>query len=129
MVPLCSSISLAPKLAISGGKPVRKKPKGSGPSRIGTALRMAAVSLRNSKTALGAKYRRIARRKGAGVAVLAMARKLAILIDWLPRWGQTYVGEGCDAYEKRFQAARLRACRSAASALGYQILPMEAKAL
>jgi transposase len=118
-------VSLAPKLAI---RPVRKKPRGSGPSRIGTALRMAAVSLRNSKTALGAEYRRIARRKGAGVAVFAMARKLAILIYRLIRWGQTYVDEGCDAYEKRFQAARLRSCRSTAKALGYQMLPMEGKA-
>jgi hypothetical protein len=89
---------------------------------------MAAVSLRNSKTALGAEYRRIARRKGAGVAVFAMARKLAILIYRLIRWGQTYVDEGCDAYEKRFQAARLRSCRSTAKALGYQMLPMEGKA-
>lgn len=121
-------VNLAPKLAISGGKPVRKKPRGSGPNRIGTALRMSAVSLRNSKTALGAEYRRIARRKGAGVAVFAMARKLAVLIYRLLRWGQSYVDEGCDAYEKRFQAARLRSCRSTAKALGYKMLPVAMEA-
>jgi transposase len=118
-------VNLAPKLAISGGKPIRKKPRGSGPNRIGTALKMAAVSLRNSKTALGAEYRRIARRKGAGVAVFAMARKLAILIYRMLRWGQAYVDEGCEVYEKRFEAARLRSCQSMAKNLGYRMLPVE----
>lgn len=118
-------VNLAPKLAISGGKPIRKRPRGSGPNRIGTALRMAAVSLRNSKTALGAEYRRIARRKGAGVAVFAMARKLAILIYRMLRWGQAYVDEGCESYEKRFKEARLRYCKSIAKDLGFKVLPME----
>lgn len=122
-------VNLAPKLAISGGKTVRKKPRGSGPNRIGTALRMAAVSLRNSKTALGAEYRRIARRKGAGVAVFAMARKLAILIYRMLRWGQAYVDEGCDAYEKRFQTARLKSCQAMAKSLGYKMLPRESVAV
>lgn len=121
-------VSLAPKLAISGGKPVRKKLRGSGPSRIGTVLRMAAVSLRNSKTALGAEYRRIARRKGSGVAVFAMARKLAILVYRLLRWGQAYVDVGCETYEKRFQDARLRTFHSIAKELGYKIIPVEAVA-
>lgn len=119
-----SYVNLAPKLAISGGKPIPGKPRGTTPSRIGQALRMAAVTLRNSKTALGAEYRRIARRKGASVAVFAMARKLAILIYRMLRWGQEYVDQGCEAYEQRFKEVRLRACRETAKQFGYKLLPI-----
>ena len=66
----------------SAGKPVRKKKQGSGSTRVAAALRMAALSLRHSQTALGAYYRQIARRKAGDVAVFATARKLATLIYW-----------------------------------------------
>ncbi len=51
-----SHIRLAPHQAISGGKPVknRKKKPGSATARVAAALRMAAVSMRHSETALGA---------------------------------------------------------------------------
>src|ERR1019366_4743552 len=74
-----SHITLAPHQPMSGGKPVKKKKRGSASSRVAAALRMAAVSLRRSNTALGAYYRQIARRTGADVAVFATARKLATL--------------------------------------------------
>ena len=41
---------------------------------------MAALSLRHSNTALGAYYRKIAKRIGGDVAAFATARKLATLI-------------------------------------------------
>ncbi len=117
-------LKLAPKLAFSGGKVLRKNSPGRGASRIGNVLRMAAVSLRNSKTALGAQYRRIARRKGAGVAVFSIARKLAVLIYRMLRWGQLYVDEGMDAYEERFRNARLKSCEEIAKQFGYRMLPI-----
>jgi len=123
-----SYINLSPKLAISGGKPIKGKRCGTAPSRIGNALRMAAVTLRNTDTALGAEYRRISRRKGASVAVFAMARKLAKLIYRTLRWGQAYVDEGASAYEERFKANRLRACQETAKQFGYKLLPMEEEA-
>lgn len=117
-----SYVKLAPKLAISGGKPIPGKRSGSTSTRLGATLRMAALSLRNSKTALGAEYRRIARRKGAGVAVFAMARKLAILIFRLLRHGQAYFDVGMQAYEERFKAARIRTCKQIAKEFGFTIL-------
>jgi transposase len=68
--------TLAPHRPTSGGKPVKKKKRGSASTRVARALRMAALSLRHSETALGAYYRQIARRTGADVAVFASARKL-----------------------------------------------------
>jgi transposase len=123
-----SYLKLAPKLAISGGKPIPSKRTGSTTTRLGATFRMAALTLRNSKTALGAEYRRIARRKGASVAVFAMARKLAILVYRLLRYGQAYVDEGMQAYERRFTAARLRTCKQIAKDLGYTLLPPEEEA-
>lgn len=124
-----SYLKLAPKLAISGGKPIPSKRSGSTTTRLGATFRMAALTLRNSKTALGAEYRRIARRKGASVAVFALARKLAILVYRLLRYGQDYVDEGMQAYEERFKAARLRTCKQIAKEFGLTVLePNEAAA-
>jgi len=124
-----SHILLAPNKATSGGKPVKhKKRRGSASSRVGAALRMAALSLRHSQTALGAYYRQIARHKGGDVAVFATARKLATLIYRTLRWGKSYVDEGAEAYEKRYQEARLRRLSSIARELGYQLTPLAVKA-
>ncbi|MBZ5626360.1 MAG: IS110 family transposase, partial [Acidobacteriia bacterium] len=104
-----SHVTLAPHKPMSGGKPAKKKKKrGSASTRVAAALRIAALSLRHSETALGAYYRQIARRIGKDVAVFATARKLATLIyRWL-RWGQPYVDEGAPAYEKRYQEGRIK---------------------
>jgi hypothetical protein len=87
---------------------------------------MAALSLRHSQTALGAYYRRIARRIGGDVAVFATARKLATLIYRLLRWGQPYVDEGAAAFEARHQQQRVRSLTAKAKELGYQLTPLSA---
>jgi transposase len=115
--------TLAPYRPMSGGKALKKKKRGSASSRVAAALRMAATSLRFSPTALGASYRQMARRKGDGIAVFATARKLATLIYRLLRWGQPYVDEGVEAYEKRYQEGRVKRLKAAANDLGYQLMP------
>ena len=82
-----SHVTLVPHKPVSGGQPVRTKRRSSASTRVAAALRMAAVTLRNSATALGAYYRKMARRLGGDVAVFATARKLATLIYRLLRWG------------------------------------------
>jgi hypothetical protein len=120
-------VTLAPNQPITGGKPMRKKKKrDSASSRVAAVLRMAATSVRNSQTALGAYYRQIARRIGADVAVFATARKLATLIYRMLRWGQPYVDEGAEAYEKRYREARLTSLKDSAAHLGYQLVPKPA---
>jgi hypothetical protein len=86
---------------------------------------MAALGLKYSKTALGASYRRIARRKGAGVAVFATARRLAILVYRMLRFGQDYVDQGEKSDEARFEQRRIVGLKAAAAALGFQVLPCE----
>jgi transposase len=124
-----SHLTLAPRQAMSGGKAVtKKKKKGTASTRVAAALRMAALCLRNSKTALGAYYRQISRRLGGDVAVFATARKLATLIYRLLRWGQPYVDQGAAAYEKQYQHRRLSNLKTVAQDLGYELIPKIAEA-
>ena len=119
-----SHVTLAPHVAKSGGKPVKKKKRNSASTRVAAALRMAALSMRHSQTALGAYYRKIAQRLGGDIAVFATARKLATLIYRLLRWGQPYVDEGAAAYENRYLQQRIRSLTAKAKELGYQLTPV-----
>ena len=119
-----SYLRLAPNLSISAGKKVPNKFKATTCTRVATALRMAAITLRNSKSALGAFYRRIAWRKGASVAVFATARKLAQLIYRLVCYGQVYVDTGAEMYENRFKQRRLYHYTQALKNMGYKVEPL-----
>jgi transposase len=119
-------VTLAPRVPRSGGKPLKKKKRNSASTRVAAALRMAALSLRHSQTALGAYYRKLAQRLGGDVAVFATARKLATLIYRLLRWGQPYMDEGVEAYEKRYRQQRVKSLTAKAKDLGYQLTPLNA---
>jgi len=119
-----SWLRLSPKTATSAGKPVPTRRASTAVTRVAGVLRMAALSLSRSPTALGAYYRRVARRKGAAVAVFATARKLAQLIYRMLRYGQDYVDEGAKAYEARFEQRRLRQLTDTAHQFGYRLVPL-----
>jgi len=123
-----SWLRLCPRTPISGGKPLKKRRNGMGANRVAAALRMAALGIQRSKTALGASFRRIARHKGAAVAVFATARQLARLIYRMLRYGQDYVDIGEAAYEAKFQARRLAGISEAARSLGFTLTQNEAAA-
>ena len=116
--------TLAPHVPKSGGKPIKKKKRYSASGRVANVLRMAAQSMRHSNTALGAYFRSMAQRKGPDVATFAVARKLATIAYRLIRWGQPYVDEGAEAYEKRYQQQRIKSLQSRAKQMGYQLIPL-----
>lgn len=118
-----SWLRLCPRGPISGGKPVKGRRNGTGASRVAAALRMAAVAVQRSKTALGAAYRRIARQRGAAVAVFAVARKIAQHVYRALRHGQPYLDIGEKLYEARYEQRRLLALRETAGQLGYALTP------
>jgi hypothetical protein len=118
-----SWLRLCPRTPISGGKPLRKRRNSMGASRVATVLRLAAVSLSRSKTALGAYYRSIARRKDKAVAVFATARKIATWVYRMLRHDHDYVDIGQEAFEARAQTRRLRALKASARSIGYQLIP------
>lgn len=123
-----SWLRLSPRTAFSAGKPLPHKNKGTGATRVAGVLRMAALSLSRSPSALGAYFRRTARHKGTATAVFATARKLATYIYRLLRFGQDYVDEGAQAYEQRFQQRRLASMRNVAKQMGYELVPIAASA-
>jgi transposase len=117
-----SWLRLCPRTPISGGKPLKKRRNGLGANRVAAVLRMASVTLQRTKTALGAAFRRVARHKGAAVAVFATARKLAQLVYRMLRYGHDYIDVGQAAYEAQFQARRLVGLTEAARSLGYTLV-------
>jgi transposase len=70
---------LTPSREISGGKIVKQKSRKI-KSPVANMLRMAASSLIRSESYLGARYRSLRTRLGAGKAIKAMARYLACLV-------------------------------------------------
>src|SRR6266702_41201 len=88
-----SWLRLCPDNRISGNKVIGK---GRLPTNnpISIALKMAASTLRQSKTYLGAQFRRFRTRLGAPIAIKAMAAKLARLVYRMLRYGMKYVDQG-----------------------------------
>lgn len=119
-------IGLAPARPVSGGKVLKKSRKARKSTRTAEVLRNAAAALKNSHSALGAYYRRMARRRDASIAVFATARKLGEMIYRMLRYGQAYVDVGQAAYEKHFEETKLRAMKSTAKQLGYDLVKQEA---
>jgi transposase len=120
-----SWLRLCPRTAISGGKPIKKRRNGLGANRISAVLRMAATTLQRGNTAMGAYYKRIARLKGASVAVFATARKLAVLVYRMLRFGTDYVDMGQKAYEAQFEARRLASLKENARSMGYTLVELK----
>ena len=56
-------------------------------------------------------------------AVFALARKLAVLIYRMLRYGQDYVDEGAERYEDRFCQRRLCSLKMSARSLGFTLVP------
>lgn len=121
-----SYVRLAPSMQVSGGKKLRGKKKHSmGSSRARQAFLNAAVAVRGTPSALGSMYRRLAARRGAGVARFAVARRIAQIVYRMLRFGTDYTDIGQQAYEERYKERRLRSIRSSAREFGYCVVPME----
>ena len=84
-----SWLSLAPGNKVSSGRLLSSKTRRS-TNRAAALLRIAAVNIGRTQTALGAFYRRLAARTGKAKAVTATARKLAILFYNALRFGMAY---------------------------------------
>ncbi|MFZ6186095.1 IS110 family transposase [Nannocystis pusilla] len=116
-----SWLTLAPGCKISGGKVLSSKTRRSA-NRAAHALRMAAVSVGKTSTALGAFYRRLGARVGKAKAVIATARKLAVLFYNTLRYGVSYVDPGASAYEERYRQRSVDNLRRRARGLGFELV-------
>jgi transposase len=116
-----SWLGVCPGTKESGGKVLSRRSKRSR-NRAAAAFRIAAASLRNSPTALGAFYRRIRARSGEAKAVTATAHKLAKIYYRLLKFGEAYVEVGEKAYEERYQQQRVKALKKQAAVLGFTLV-------
>ena len=111
-------LCLAPGNKVSGGKVLSTRTRRSG-SRAAALLRLAAVTVGRTQTALGAFYRRLSARIGKAKAVTATARKIAALFYNTLRHGMAYVDPGASYYEERYRKRVLANLQRRAKSLGY----------
>jgi transposase len=116
-----SWLCLAPGNKITGGRVISSKTRRSA-NRASTLLRIAAVNVGRTQTALGAFYRRLASRIGKAKAVTATARKLAVIFYNSLRFGMQYVDRGTQYYEQRYQKRVLANLERRAKLMGYALM-------
>lgn len=118
----CSWLGLCPGTKISGGKVLSAKTKRS-TNRVRQALKMAAMSLSHSDSALGAFYRRLCSRMDKPSANTATAHKLARMVYFMLTRGEAFVDQGQQRYEEQQRERSIAALKRRATALGFQINP------
>jgi transposase len=119
-----SWLTLAPKNKISGAKLISSRTQPSA-NKAAALLRMSAMVLGRTSTALGAYYRRIAYRIGKPKAITATARKLAILVYRTLKGELDYADPGASAYEELHRERTLRNVRNRAKSLGFGLVNLE----
>lgn len=115
-----SWLTLSPGCKISGGKVLSAHTRKTS-SRVTVALRLAAVTVGRSNTALGAFYRRLAARIGNAKAVTATARKIAVLFYNAMRYGMDYRDPGADHYEQQYRERVIKQLRRRAAQFGFAL--------
>ena len=118
-----SWLALCPGTNITGGR----RHSGRQPRKAHRAagiLRIAAISIRNSRSALGAFFRRKRAQLGPARAVVATAHKLARLIYTLIKHRRQFVEPGESTYELQYRARALRSIERKAHAFGFALTPL-----
>ena len=94
-------------------------------NRLTAHLRLAAVTVGKTNTALGAFYRRLAARIGKAKAVTATARKIAVLFYNAMRFGMDYRDPGADQYEQKYRERVIKQLHRRAAEFGYTLQETE----
>lgn len=122
-----SWLGLCPGTKISGGKVLSGASKRTA-NRMAQALRMAALALRNSQSALGAYFRRMCGRLDKAKAIRATAHKLARLVYAMLTKGSEYVDRGQAYYEERYRERVVHHLNKKAQAMGFKLTPISTAA-
>jgi len=123
-----SWLGLCPGNKISGGKRISGKSKPTA-NRAAVALRLAAQSLYNSHSALGAFLRRQKARLGAPKVITATAHKVARLVYTLLKHGTEYVDAGQDYYEEQYRQRVIYNLKRRAKQMGFCLVEKETGAI
>lgn len=115
-----SWLTLSPGCKVSGGKVLSSHTRKS-TNRVAAYLRLAAVTVGRTNTALGAFYRRLAARIGKAKAVTATARKIAVLFYNAMRFGMNYTDPGADQYERQYRERVIKQLHRRAAEFGFSL--------
>ena len=113
-----SWLTLSPGCKISGGKVLSAHTRKTN-NRLVAHLRLAAVTVGRTNTALGAFYRRLSARIGKAKAVTATARKIAILFYNAMRFGMDYQDPGATHYEQKYRERVIKQLHRRAAEFGF----------
>ena len=91
-------------------------------NRAAASFRMSAYSLFNSKSALGAYFRRQRGRLGAPKAITATAHKLARIFYSMIKNGEEYVDQGQEYYEEQYRGRVLKNLKKRAQSMGFALV-------
>lgn len=116
-----SYLGLCPENQITGGKIKSSRTRKVSHPASGY-FRMAAQSLHNSNSAMGAYIRRLKSRIGPAKAITAGARKIAVQYYRLLRLHVAYQDVGQEAYDQRFRDQSIRRLLKQATKLGLQLV-------
>lgn len=102
-----SWLNLCPNKKISGGKVISSKILKKKPNLAAQAFRMAANSLMASNNWLGDYFRRMKSKGGHKYAIVATARKIAIIYYRMVRYKQTFTPFDYQEYQEKFRQTRI----------------------
>ena len=120
---LASWAKVSPQANESAGKTRGSRSTGKGNSYLAGALGTAVLGCCRTQTFLGARYRRLVKRRGKSRAIVAVSRSILIAV-WhiLSQPGTTYLDLGPDHYERtRNHDRALRNAIHRLTALGYRV--------
>ena len=119
-----SWLNLAPNDNTSGDKKVSKK-KIKVKNKAANALRQCASSLKFSKTALGAFFRKMQSKGGYKKAVVATAKKLAVIIYTMLKNKTEYIRTTEEEYLQKNEKYAVNRLKRNAKKLGYELVPIQ----
>jgi hypothetical protein len=122
-----SWLGLAPQNKITGGR-IKSSSTRGGAGRAANAFFMGAMRLARMDTALGAFERRLAGRAGKGKALVATARKLAVLFYKMMSGELTWNEQGTEAYVQQIKERQVKSLIRKAQGLGLTVVPAESGA-
>ena len=116
-----SWLALCPDNRVTGGVVKHTKSR-KVVSRVATALRRAAQSAANSRSALGGFYRRLRARLGPAKAITATAHKLARIFYRMWKYREPYHPLSLAHYETQYRERILASLRKRAASLGFELV-------
>lgn len=113
---------LAPRVARSGGKDIKSKRTRLIMPRIGRLFKQAAVAAQDTETMIGAKYRRLRKRKSGAVAAHAVAHDLQGKFYRMVRERKSYREIGAAEYDLKFREREVENLERRAQRLGMKLV-------